>query len=153
MIVDHLVYATPDLTRGIDELEQLLGIRATPGGQHPGLGTRNALIALGADSYIEIVAPDPGQPAPSTPRWFGIDELSHSKFVTWAAKGTDLEQLHAQTRLEMGFHSARSRAEAGGARTESSSHGNSPIRARPSPMASSHSLLTGANLPTPRNRQ
>jgi hypothetical protein len=93
--VDHLVYATPDLTRGVDELAQLLGVRATPGGQHPGLGTRNALIALGPDSYIEIVAPDPEQPAPSTPRWFGIDDLEHSKLATWAAKGTDLEQLRA----------------------------------------------------------
>jgi hypothetical protein len=94
-VVDHLVYATPDLARGVDELAQLLGVRATPGGQHPGLGTRNALIALGPDSYIEIVAPDPEQPAPSTPRWFGIDDLTHSKLVTWAAKGTDLEELHA----------------------------------------------------------
>jgi hypothetical protein len=94
-VVDHLVYATPDLARGVDDLERLLGVRATPGGQHPGLGTRNALIALGPDSYIEIVAPDPEQPAPSTPRWFGIDDLEHSKLVTWAAKGTDLEQLRA----------------------------------------------------------
>ena len=94
-VVDHLVYATPDLALGVDELVQLLGVRATPGGQHPGLGTRNALVALGPDSYIEIVAPDPEQPAPSTPRWFGIDDLEHSKLVTWAAKGTDLEQLRA----------------------------------------------------------
>jgi hypothetical protein len=93
--VDHLVYATPDLARGVDELAQLLGVRATPGGQHPGLGTRNALIALGPDSYIEIVAPDPEQPTPSTPRWFGIDDLTHSKLVTWAAKGTHLEELRA----------------------------------------------------------
>jgi hypothetical protein len=33
--VDHLVYATPDLNRGIDEIERLTGVRATPGGQHP----------------------------------------------------------------------------------------------------------------------
>jgi hypothetical protein len=94
-VVDHLIYATPDLARGVDELAQLLGVRATLGGQHPGLGTRNALIALGPDSYIEIVAPDPEQPAPSTPRWFGIDELDHSRLVTWAAKGTGLAQLRA----------------------------------------------------------
>lgn len=93
MSVDHLVYATPDLTRGIDELHELLGVRATLGGQHPGLGTRNALIALGPDSYIEIVAPDPAQATPTTPRWFGIDELEHSRLTTWAAKATDLAAL------------------------------------------------------------
>lgn len=93
--VDHLVYATPDLSRGVEELNDLLGVRASPGGQHPGLGTRNALIALGADAYIEIIAPDPAQPAPPIPRWFGIDELGHSRLVTWAAKGTDLKQLRA----------------------------------------------------------
>ena len=95
-IVDHLVYATPDLTRGIEELEQLLGVRATAGGQHPGLGTRNALIALGPDVYLEIVGPDPAQQTPSAPRWFGIDELEQSRLVTWAAKGKGLEHLRAQ---------------------------------------------------------
>ncbi len=45
--VDHLVYAVPDLDRGIAYIEQLLGIRATLGGRHVGRGTHNALLALG----------------------------------------------------------------------------------------------------------
>src|SRR5215475_3695541 len=94
--VDHLVYATPDLNRGIGEIEQLTGVRASPGGQHPGGGTRNALVALGPTSYLEIIAPDPDQPAPSTPRTFGIDNLQRSKLVTWAAKTNDLAQLKLQ---------------------------------------------------------
>jgi len=59
--VDHLVYATPDLERGIAEIKRLVGVRATPGGKHPGRGTRNAFIALGPNSFLEIVAPDPDQ--------------------------------------------------------------------------------------------
>ena len=58
--IDHLVYATPDLERGIREIEELLGIRAMLGGQHPGRGTQNASIALGAGAYLEIIGPDPG---------------------------------------------------------------------------------------------
>jgi Glyoxalase-like domain len=91
--VDHLVYATPDLNRGVAEIEKLLGVRATPGGQHPGRGTRNALITLGPATYLEIIAPDPEQPPPKTPRPFGIDGLKASRLVAWAAKGVDLERL------------------------------------------------------------
>ena len=93
MRVDHLVYATPDLNRGVEEIEKLLGVRATPGGQHPGRGTRNALITLGPATYLEIIAPDPEQPPPKKPRPFGIDGLKESRLVAWAAKGDDLDRL------------------------------------------------------------
>lgn len=91
--VDHLVYAGPDLKSAVDQLEQRLGIRATPGGQHLGRGTRNYLIALGPTVYLEIIGPDPDQPAPAMPRTFGIDALKEARLVTWAAKGADLPRL------------------------------------------------------------
>jgi hypothetical protein len=98
--VDHLVYGTPDLQRGIDSIETLLGVRATPGGQHPGLGTRNALVALGPSSYLEIIGPDPEQPKPAGPRRFGIDDLTAPRIVTWAAKSSSLETLTARAANE-----------------------------------------------------
>jgi hypothetical protein len=94
--VDHLVYGAPDLAAGIAALEKLLGVRATPGGQHPGRGTHNALIALGPSTYIEIISPDPQQPKPDLPRPFGLDELSESRLVTWAANENDLPRLFRQ---------------------------------------------------------
>jgi len=93
--VDHIVYATPDLNRGIEEIEKLLGVRATAGGQHPGRGTRNALLALGPTTYLEIIAPDPEQPAPQEPRPFGIDGLKQSRLVAWFVRSPELAQLRA----------------------------------------------------------
>ena len=91
--IDHLVYATPDLEAGIAQVERLLGVKAIPGGQHPGGGTRNALIRLGGETYLEIIGPDPDQPKPPRPRRFNIDKLKAPRLVTWAAKGADLEAL------------------------------------------------------------
>jgi len=93
--VDHLIYATPDLDTTVDELEKLLGVRAAPGGEQPGRGTRNALISLGANSYLEIVGPDPKQPQPSRPPWW-LQGLKKPRIVAWAAKGTDLDSLRAK---------------------------------------------------------
>jgi len=94
--IDHLVYATPDLNTGIEAIEKLTGVRATPGGQHPGRGTRNALIALGPTSYLEIIGPDPEQPTPPNPRPFGIDGLKAPRLARWVVKGQNLEQLAAE---------------------------------------------------------
>ena len=94
--VDHLVYTVPDLQQGIDTAEKLFGVRATPGGQHPGLGTRNALVALGPASYLEIIGPDPEQPPPKDPRRFGIDTLAAPRLAAWAARESDLDRFAAE---------------------------------------------------------
>ena len=94
--IDHLVYATPDLAKGIEAVEKLTGVRATAGGQHPGRGTRNALIALGPTSYLEIIGPDPEQPAPTDPRPFGIDGLKAPRLARWVVKGHNLEAFAAE---------------------------------------------------------
>lgn len=94
-MLDHLVYATHNVDQSVDELETLLGVRASPGGQHLGRGTRNALLALGPTSYLEIVGPDAAQPHPPSPRWFSVDSLAAPRLVTWAAKASNLATLRA----------------------------------------------------------
>jgi hypothetical protein len=93
--VDHLVYAVPDLDRAVDNVEKLLGVRATPGGRHTGRGTHNALLALGPKTYLEIIGPDPTQTQLSKSLWFGIDRLSAPALITWAAAASDLEGVAA----------------------------------------------------------
>jgi hypothetical protein len=100
LTIDHLVYATPDLEQGVRGIEELLGVTASPGGQHLGVGTRNALVSLGPGVYLEIIGPDPAQPAPKTPRPFGIDELREPRLVTWAARTRDIEAAMAAARAE-----------------------------------------------------
>ena len=58
--LDHFVVAIDDLDRGIEAFESLTGVRPVFGGEHPALGTHNALVSLGGEQYLEILAPRPG---------------------------------------------------------------------------------------------
>ena len=114
---DHLVYATRDLDRGMEEIERRTGIAPTLGGRHPGRGTRNALLSLGAEMYLEIIAPDPDQPPPPGGRWVGVDRVNTSRLTTWAAKAHDLVALRrraAEQGVQLGEVRSASRQRADG---------------------------------------
>lgn len=106
-MLDHLVYAVPDLAAGVAEIERLTGVRAVEGGRHVGLGTRNHLLALHGDglgeaAYLEIIGPDPDQDDPAGPRPFGIDELTAGRLVTWAIRPPDFDDALA-TAIRHGY--------------------------------------------------
>ena len=96
--LDHLVYAAPDLDAAVAELEARLGVRASPGGSHPGIATRNCLLSLSDTAYLEVIGPDPEQPPPDSPRPFGIDDLQAGRLVTWAIHDSDLEKRVASAK-------------------------------------------------------
>ena len=91
MLIDHLVYAAPDLATAVADVAERFGVRAQAGGKHIGLGTHNALLALGPRTYLEIIAPDPEQPEPAMPRPFGVDGVRHGGLASWALACDDID--------------------------------------------------------------
>jgi hypothetical protein len=91
--VDHLIYAVPDLEAGIDEVQELLGVRAAVGGRHADYGTRNALLSLGPATYLEIMAPDPELTSPPKGRLFGLDHPGRPHLAAWILRDEAIESL------------------------------------------------------------
>jgi hypothetical protein len=95
--LDHIVIAATSLDAGVAWVEERLGARPVPGGQHVAMGTHNALLRLGPRSYLEVIAIDPAGQAPARPRWFSLDEpdmrarLDRSPaLITWVVRTPSL---------------------------------------------------------------
>ena len=91
-MLDHLVYAVPDLVRAVDEIEHQVGVRPASGGTHAGGVTHNALLSLGTATYLEVIARVPGSEAPSGALPFGLETLREPRLVTWAVAVDEIEQ-------------------------------------------------------------
>lgn len=88
-LLDHLVYAVPDLAAAVDDLERRTGLQPAAGGRHPGLGTRNF---LGPAAYLEILGLDVEHPpAPGAVVPFGVDRVVEPRLLTWAVHPVDLD--------------------------------------------------------------
>jgi len=85
---DHILLGAPDLDRGVGWIEERTGVRAQFGGNHPGRGTRNALLSLGTGHYLEIIAPDPAQP--NVPDERGLGRLPSPRIIQWAVHSDDI---------------------------------------------------------------
>lgn len=91
--VDHILYGTPVLEQGMQEIEELLGVKPIRGGRHPDFGTHNALLSLGKTTYLEIIAPDPDLTRPPRGTLFDLDELERSRLITWVLRSELIENL------------------------------------------------------------
>jgi Glyoxalase-like domain len=99
---DHLVVAAATLPQGVAHVEHMLGVKMSPGGQHVFMGTHNAVLRLGTDCYLEVIAIDPSLPAPARPRWFGLDDAAQQasltqtpRLVHWVARTDDIVAAQA----------------------------------------------------------
>lgn len=100
--VDHLVYAAPDLRMGVERIRELLGVEPVAGGRHPRWGTRNALVGLGPDTYLEVIGPDPDETAPPSPRPFDLDRRPEPGLGGWAVRTSGVED-GARAARRLGF--------------------------------------------------
>ena len=81
--IDHVIVGTSDLDLAVRQIAESTGVRPVFGGAHPGRGTRNALIALGDGTYLELLAPDPAQ-AVDNEELGELRALSRPTPVGWA---------------------------------------------------------------------
>jgi len=107
LALDHLVVAARTLDEGVAWCEASFGIRPVAGGQHVFMGTHNRVFSVAsaafARAYFEIIAIDPGLPAPGRARWFDLDDAALQRslaqgprLVHWVARCDDIGAAHAE---------------------------------------------------------
>lgn len=84
-MIDHIIYADPELDRAIAHFTETYGIVPVAGGSHAGFGTRNALIGLG-NAYLELMAIDPAQDVPARRRLLELDTHVRPAVSAWCAR-------------------------------------------------------------------
>jgi hypothetical protein len=100
MRIDHLVWYSADLDQGARYFAETMDCEPTYGGVHPGEGTRNSLMSLAENTYLEILGTDPAQPATNLST--ELRDLAGSGLYHWAVGGLALEIVR-QKALAAGF--------------------------------------------------
>src|SRR5438445_10211776 len=94
VLTDHILIAVTDLAAGARWLDAEFGLRALPGGRHPGAGTANMIVPLGA-AYLELIAVVDPEEAATAPTSVRITRAvaEGRRFATWAVRTGDLGAL------------------------------------------------------------
>lgn len=93
MIIDHLAVAGETLDAAVAHIEETLGVRMGPGGQHLRYGTHNRLIGLEDGLYLEAIAIEAGVDPQDQPRWFDLDRFAGpARLSNWILRAEDLQR-------------------------------------------------------------
>ena len=102
--IDHLVVTAPSLRVGTEYLHDMLGFIPQPGGEHPEMGTHNALLRVGLTTYIEVLAVNPKGKGPVGRRWFEIDQSDSTEpqLRAWVVHTTDIRAVAKSATVNLG---------------------------------------------------
>lgn len=99
-VLDHIVVAAHTLDQGTAYVQGCLGVTPSGGGKHTAMGTRNRVLKLGRDSYLEVIAIDHGAQSPHIPRWFNLDDPDlqeqlkiRPRLVAWVARTERVDSM------------------------------------------------------------
>jgi hypothetical protein len=76
MLIDHIIYAAPDLEIAVADIERRFGVRASGGGKHTGQGTHNKLLSLGPERISRLSRLILSNPSPPSHRRYGVDGVA-----------------------------------------------------------------------------
>src|SRR5215510_4047992 len=86
--IDHIVIAGSDLAQ-LREQAEARGLGSIEGGVHVGGKTHNALVGFPDGTYLELIAPTPGNSAPDH-AWSDF-MLKNAGVCAWAIHSDDIE--------------------------------------------------------------
>jgi len=93
--IDHIVYAVPNLEDAVSKVHNLLGIKPSIGGQHITRGTKNALLNLGNQQYLELIARDHANTTFEGKAWMSVDDIIEPTITRWSLSSNDLRNDQA----------------------------------------------------------
>lgn len=119
--LDHIIFAAPELEQGMDVIESILDTRPVIGGRHPNFGTHNALLSIGDNIYLEVIAPDPDLEIP--PHGLFLEEAFQKPphLATWVIRSYNIEETLSgidNTIVQMGALQSGSRMTPDGQKVE-----------------------------------
>jgi hypothetical protein len=100
---DHLLWGAADLGAAVAALAERTEVHARAGGQHPDLGTHNALASLGGRRFLEVIAPDPTLPGGALAR--RLAGMKAPALIMWAACTRNAADTAARAEAE-GYQAA-----------------------------------------------
>ncbi len=108
--LDHIVVAASRLEEGKQFIREMLDLDMPGGGKHDMMGTHNCVMALGEQTYLEVVAVNSQMSPPEYPRWFGLDDpyvrmalKQGPRLLTWAINTADLDALVKSSAIPLGY--------------------------------------------------